>query len=91
MKQLDIFGQEIDDEHLNRKMKSRLTIKDKFRMMHGYNKANRCKNCVYHECMSVNSKKYHKCSKIGITSSTATDIRLKDFACNLFKKREDSK
>lgn len=95
MKQLDIFGKEIEVEKLNEELKkqtiSRSTIKGKFRMLYGYDETNRCKDCVYHKCLHYNNKNYHKCKMIGISNSEATDIRLKDFACNLFKKREDNK
>lgn len=91
MKQLDIFGKEIDVAELQEKEKKciKSSIKSRFRQFHGYDKANRCKNCIHHKCIHDYGKRFHKCTKIGITNSEATDIRLKDFACNLFKKGDD--
>lgn len=89
MKQLDIFGNEVDIEIINAEVKKqragRLSIKDTFRKIHGYNKNNYCKNCMYLVCCSGRKRNYYKCKKIGLSNSEATDIRLKDYACNLFE------
>lgn len=87
MKQIDIFGNEVDII-IEKKQKKRLTIKEKFRQINGFKKGYKCYNCIYLDCVCYNGKNYYKCKKIGITSSKATDVRLKDIACNLFKKKE---
>ena len=90
MKQLDIFGNEVDIKKINDEAKkqrfNRLTIKETFRKLHGYNKSNCCKDCKYCIC-NHRDKRYYKCEKIGLTNSEATDIRLKDHSCDLFKER----
>lgn len=93
MKQLDIFGKEIDVEKLNEELKrqtiSKPTIKGKFRAIYGYDETNRCKDCVFHECLHYNKKNYHKCGKMGFSNSKATDIRLSDYACRLFERKDN--
>lgn len=69
--------------------KKRLTIKEKFRQIHGFKEGFKCANCIYFWCDSHNNKNYYKCKKIGISNSNATDIRLKDIACNLFEGVKD--
>ena len=54
----------------------------------GYKKGFKCSQCKYHHRFDYNNKYFHKCEKMGISHSTATDIRLKDEACNLFEERE---
>lgn len=92
MKQLDIFGNEIDVAKLNEELSKaviiRPTIKGKFRIIYGYDEINKCKDCVFHECLHYNNKNYHKCSKMGFSNSKAIDIRLNDYACKLFKRKE---
>lgn len=87
LKQLDIFGGEIDVKKINKETKIKRSIKGMFRNLHGYDKSNYCKNCKYCIC-DHRSRRYYKCEKIGQSYSEATDIRLKDYACDLFIKRE---
>jgi hypothetical protein len=87
LKQLDIFGGEIDVKEINKETKIKRSIKGMFRNLHGYDKSNYCKNCKYCIC-DHRSRRYYKCEKIGQSYSEATDIRLKDYACDLFIKRE---
>lgn len=90
MKQIDIFGNETDLNTINKKPKSiRLTIKDRFRQFHGYYKDYKCKDCIYCIQLGNRGRRYYKCVKIGITSSNATDIHLKDYSCNLFSIKEE--
>lgn len=93
IKQLNLFGNEIDVKKINEKSKKRrfgkLSIKDTFRRLHGYNKNNCCKNCIYLVCCCRGKRNYYKCKKMGLTNSESTDIRLKDYACNLFIKSEE--
>ncbi|WP_279159603.1 hypothetical protein [Thomasclavelia cocleata] len=94
MKQLDIFGNEIDIKTINAEVKKqrsgRLSIKDTFRKLHGYNKGNYCKNCHFCICNTYRNRKYYKCYNLGLSNSEATDIRLKDYACDLFKRKENT-
>lgn len=64
------------------------SIKSKFRRSAGYYDEHICKDCKY--CIRVQSggHAHYKCRKMGISSSVATDIRLKDRACNLFSAKE---
>lgn len=90
MKQIDIFGNEVDVETIiEKKRLKRLTIKEKFRQIHGFKEGFKCANCIYLWCNFHNNKNYYKCKKIGISHSKATDIRLKDIACNLFEGVKD--
>lgn len=86
LKQLDIFGSEIDVKKINEEVKFRRSIKGMFRNLHGYDKSKFCKNCKYCICYS-RTISYYKCEKMGLSSSAVTDIRLKDYACDLFKER----
>ena len=83
MKQLDVFGNEVDYFELN-KIVPKETIKERFRRINGYAQDKFCRDCKYFKMFSYNRKKYYKCEKIGVTQSQATDIRLKDCACKLF-------
>ena len=84
MKQLDIMGNEVDYFELNKPI-IRESIKTRFRRINGYLQGKICKECKHLKAFKQHYKTYHKCEKIGITNSEATDIRLKDCACKLFK------
>lgn len=92
MKQLDIFGNEIDVEYLFKENETNKsisrTIKSKFRSFYGFDERNKCKECAHRVVIHYNNKNFHKCRMMGISSSSATDIRLKDYACKLFVKGE---
>ena len=62
-----------------------ISIKDKFRMVNGYDHEHKCGDCVFLARYAGTKRSFFKCEKMGYTSSVATDIRLKDTACNLFK------
>lgn len=85
MKQLDIFGNEVDViEIQSLPPRSGKTLKQKFRSNYGFKDGYFCKNCKYFvECRY--NRKYFKCEKLGITSSSATDIRKGDIACSLYE------
>lgn len=83
MKQYDIFGNEVEVEDLLPPPKK--TLKEKFREQNGYLFGKYCKTCKYHHRFDYHYKYYHKCEKIGISNSKATDIRTKDIACNLYE------
>lgn len=46
----------------------------------------RCKNCIHRFINSMGTKTYYKCELLGISSSSATDIRLSN-VCDLFEMR----
>lgn len=83
-KQLDIFGVEHDVIDIDKKS-TKKSIKEKFRNNYGYKNGEFCKNCKFHHRLEYHYKYYHKCEKIGISNSVATDIRLSDIACSLFQ------
>ena len=85
MKQIDIWGNETEPFY---KVNTNISIKERFRRKNGYKNGFKCSQCKYHHRFDYNNKYFHKCEKMGISHSTATDIRLKDEACNLFEERE---
>lgn len=60
------------------------TKKERFRAKYGVDKGNICRDCIFRRTIDYHNKRYFKCSKLGMTRSTATDIRLSDPACNQF-------
>lgn len=91
MKQVDIFGNEIPLEEIEYKplehQGGRIPFKTKFRSFHGFKEGLYCKNCKYFEEHGYNRKTFFKCKKLGVSSSTATDIRKNDIACNLYERK----
>jgi hypothetical protein len=89
MLQYDIFGNlvEIEDEEEINQPK-RITLKEKFRLEYGFLPDKKCKDCKYHQKFEYHYKNYHKCEKLGISNSEATDIRLKDTACTLYEEEK---
>lgn len=90
-KQIDIFGNEIDVDIIFENEKKllhggRITKKSAFRYINGFKKGNYCKNCI-HFVETQYNRKYFKCEKLGLTSSSATDIRKNDIACNLYQEK----
>lgn len=60
-----------------------------FREAHGYDKTHRCFECGNCVSLRTGMRTVYKCRKLGITGSAATDIRKKDFACDLFDECPD--
>lgn len=64
-------------------------IKAVFRAVHGESDDGRtCRTCrTCSKCVRIRRGKrsVYKCLNMGITASTATDIRLKDKACDLWE------
>ena len=67
----------------------KLTIKEKFRSIFGIRKDVKCKDCKFFIRINGNNKYYYKCQIMGISSSSATDIRLKDYGCENYMKEEN--
>lgn len=92
MQQYTIDGkiEEVNLEDSNKTIKRRiLSIKQRFRAMYGINKNVICKDCKYCIRENYNNKHYYKCKIMGISSSPATDIRLKDYGCSKWEKKEN--
>lgn len=66
----------------------KLTIKEKYRAKFGTRTDVKCKDCRHCSREDYNDKHYYKCKIMGISSSAATDIRLKDYGCSNFIKKE---
>lgn len=68
--------------------------RSKYRKMqdkHGTLKDHSCKDCVHLLRHEYHDRVYFKCRQWILSHSTATDIRLKDIACGLFKESEATK
>lgn len=81
--QTDIFGKSIDINIIDKKT----SYYRDFRLKHGFDDKARCKSCKYLIKKCYQNKIYYKCSKLGVTNSRATDIRLKHFSCDLYEKQ----
>lgn len=64
------------------------SIRDEFRRIFGYCPEHKCKECKFLVKYTAN-RSYYKCQKMGITRSSATDVRLKDMSCRLFEEDQD--
>lgn len=69
--------------------KGRIPIQEKFRIIYGYDENTRCKDCIHCIRVDTYNRHYYKCDLIGISSSEATDIRLKDLGCRNFKDKKE--
>lgn len=78
MKHPDLFG---GDTEMVPKKASRETIQDMWVRVAHYrielDNPNCCGNCKHHVIPGGTANVYHKCKKLGVTGSAATDIRLK--------------
>jgi len=93
VKQLDIFGNEVDIETAYSETDNPLEApkpkgRSKYKAMielHGELQDKKCGDCEYFLRSEYNRKMYFKCEKWILSNSAATDKRVKDQACNLFK------
>ena len=85
-KQLDLFGNEVEDSNLPKKLRKE-TLQQTFRKMHGYDNSHTCGECEF----CYQDKAYvHKCKKMefGMNNvKSETDVRLNENSCDLFKER----
>ena len=84
MKQIDIFGSEIDIEEVPTVKKCRkpyTTMQERYGELRGF-QCKGCKHCIKFE---YNNKTYYKCDLWIISHSEATDIRLKATACKKYE------
>lgn len=67
------------------------SIQGRFRRLTGYKQDEVCADCRHTVKLHGPRRIYYKCEMIGITGSAATDISLRDVACNLFSpgRRDD--
>ena len=87
MRQIDLFGNEIDVKDL-KTTAPKETIRGKFRKVYGFNHEHTCKDCKF-LVPKKQDRTYYKCSLMGISASEATDIRLKDVACYAWLRKEE--
>lgn len=86
MKQLDIFGNEIEIKDLPAVKQGRKkfkTMQEKYGEFKGF-QCKGCKHCVKYE---YHNKVYYKCELWYVSNSEATDIRLKDTACFKYEEK----
>ena len=83
-KQLDIFGNEIKINEIVRREKQKRKRYRTMQQIHGIKEGNICGDCKH--CVGFRqSKTWYKCDLWIMSHSSATDIRLKDTACNKFE------
>ena len=85
IKQLDIFGNEI--EIIQEKQKHGNRYK-RMQEIHGIKQGKQCKTCK-HLCSYTQSRRWYKCGLWYKTASAATDIRLKDIACGKYEELKE--
>lgn len=86
-KQIDVFGNEISLSDLPKPISGR-----KYKTMqqlHGELSDKKCGDCEH--CLKIrhNRKNFYKCELWYVSSSEATDIRLKNVACKKFKEKDN--
>lgn len=84
IRQIDVFGNEISIEDLpkptgGRKYKT-------MQQMYGELPNSKCGDCKHCLKIRYHNKTYYKCELWYMSSSEATDIRLKNVACKKFEK-----
>ena len=89
MLNLDFFNEETETPDAFKL--SRSSIYQKIKRANQYKKAtgeDKCKNCANCRRYHHNDKTYYKCLIIGISSSSATDIRV-GFTCKKWEKQNE--
>ena len=66
----------------------RETIKSHFRARAGFDANHVCGDCRFAMPVWCGKRKVWKCRKMGLSGSSATDIRRKDIACTLFEQED---
>ena len=86
-KQIDIFGNETNIAEIEKKEKLKRKRYKTMQQMYGTKEGKKCGTCKH--CIGYSrSKTWYKCSLWFISHSSATDIRLKDTACNKYESEE---
>ena len=83
-KQLDIFGNKINLTDIDKREKQRRRKYRTMQQMYGIKEGVTCKTCK-HAVRHCQSKTWYKCALWVQSHSEATDIRLKDVACNKYE------
>lgn len=85
--QLDLFGGATPIEEIKKSTQTgRISKKELFRRINGYDREHTCGECE--NCITRTiSKKYFKCTEMGVTAGPGTDIRKSDVACKLWTRR----
>lgn len=86
-KALDLFGNMTEMESKNISSPY-LRFKNHNRYRLSENTESNCKNCNHCRRMEYHNKNYYKCILMGISHSTATDIKLKN-VCDKFMISQD--
>lgn len=84
MKQLDIFGNEVT-------VKKEFPVGKRYRtmqQMYGIKEGKKCGDCKHCINCGYHGRSYYKCELWIISHSSATDIRLKNTACNKYESEE---
>jgi hypothetical protein len=84
MKNFDLFDGETETATVNEASFSKYK---KFKALYNYRKSEgekKCGNCLSHIKGMYHNKFYHKCERLGISNSEATDIRVNN-VCDLYK------
>lgn len=84
LEQYDLFGEAYPVKE-NKAKPGRKRFKT-MQELYGDNPNHQCKECK-HLIKLQYSKHYYKCSIWRVSHSTATDIRVRQTACNMFEKR----
>lgn len=88
MKQIDIFGNEIDLDDIPVPVTKGRTKFKTMQEQYGTLDSFHCKNCKHCIRCDYHNKTYYKCDLWFISSSEATDIRLKNTACRKYEEKE---
>lgn len=82
MKQLDMFGNEVEIEEPNNRDRPKYkTMQELYGEFKGFN-CKGCKHCIKYE---DHNRTYYKCELWIVSNSEATDIKLEDVACKKFE------
>ena len=84
--QRDMFGGEKPLEQVQVQKVGRNKYKT-MQATHGLRKDKKCRDCKHLYCKPWRVN-YYKCDMWYQSNSSATDIRLKDVACNMFEERD---
>ena len=87
-KQLDIFGNEMSIREIDRKEKQKRKRYRTMQEMYGVKEGQICKTCKHCIDCGYHGRTYYKCELWFRSHSSATDIRLRDTACNRWESEE---
>ena len=88
-KQLDIFGNEVDIDSIQKTKKGGRKPFKRMQEIHGVDHRYKCKQCEYFTRKKHHMRTYLKCSQWIQSHSSATDIKANDEACRIISLKED--